>query len=143
MSLKHVKARHAALKKDHEALDQDIADWRDWWSELSEMGKPHFGEMGGRLAKFRDRLAVHFADEEREGLLSLVMEGDRDVVLRIARLRDEHGELLAVLDGLIGRLRCAEPAFDCWGAARDEFEEFLDRLNLHEDAEDQLIEELL
>ena len=142
MSLKDIEMHNALRKKDHESLDQDIAEWREWWSELREIGRPHFGEMGDRLAYVREHLTAHVAQEENEGLLSVVVGADREVVLRIAKLRDEHGELLADLDRIIVRLQCCEPPFDCWGMARAEFEDFLDRLNTHEEAEDALFQEL-
>ncbi len=142
MSLKDIEDRESVIKKDHESLEKEIAEWREWWGELSELGSPHFGEMGDRLAHFRDHLAAHFEREENQEFLSLVMDADRDVVLQVAELRDEHGELLTALDELIARLHCCDPVLDCWGRAREEFEDFIDRLNTHEEAEEAMLEKL-
>ncbi len=142
MNLKDIQARNSVIKKDHESLEKEIAEWREWWGELSELGSPHFGEMGDRVARFREHLAAHFEREEDEGFLSLVIDADRDAAPQIAKLRDEHAELLAALDDLIARLRRGDPVLDCWGRAREEFEDFIDRLNCHEEAEDALLEKL-
>ena len=132
----------ATLKREHSDLDDEIGEWREWWGQLSQLGDPHFGEMGNRLAQFREHLAAHFAHEESQGCLSLVMELPDDLVRRTAELRDEHPKLLSELDALIARLKQREPEFDCWGNAREEFEDYLDRLNSHEEAEDTLLDQL-
>ncbi len=142
MSLNEIQAHDSVIKKDHESLEREIAEWRAWWGELSEIGNPHFGEMGDRLARFREHLAAHFKHEEDEGFLSLVMEADRDLILQIAELRDEHGKLLAALDELIGRLHSCDPVLGCWGKARELFEDFIDQLNTHEESEEALLEKL-
>lgn len=132
----------AALKREHASLDDEIFEWRQWWGQLSELGEPHFGEMGDRLAQFREHLAAHFEHEERHGCLSLVLELPDDLVQQTADLRDEHPRLLSELDELITRLRKCDPELDCWGKARDEFEAFLDQLNTHEDSEDAMLDQL-
>ncbi len=94
------------LKDQHAALDREISDWRTWWKELSELGQPNFGEMGDRLAQLRENLVAHFAIEESHGSPS-----------RATRLREEHPELIAELEGLIARLHSCEGGFECWGGA--------------------------
>ncbi|MCA9073387.1 MAG: hemerythrin domain-containing protein [Planctomycetaceae bacterium] len=132
----------AALKREHSSLDDEIAEWREWWGQLRDLGDPHFGEMGDRLAQFREHLAAHFAHEESQGCLSLVMELPDNLVKRIAELRDEHPKLLGELDQLISQLQQCDPQLDCWGKAREEFEGFLDQLNTHEEAEDAFLDQL-
>jgi len=126
------------LKDEHASLEHEIADWRTWWDELSQMGQPHFGEMAARLERFRDHLAAHFVHEEQIGLLPAVSQLPKETVDTVARLQDEHRPMLAKLNQLIVRLRACGPEIGCWGQARQEFEEFLDQLHQHEEAESRL-----
>jgi len=122
----------------HGSLDAEIAEWRQWWGELAEMGDPHFGEMGSRLAQFREHLASHFADEENGIFLTLVNAADSQTVKEVARLQDEHATFLQDLNLLVERLQACHTDLVCWGDARAEFEDFLDRLKSHEEAEEEL-----
>jgi len=142
MSQQNTQADAARLKSEHASLDREIADWRTWWRELNEMGQPHFGEMGDRLAHFRAHLAAHFAHEESQRGLSLVAELPPESVKRLAQLRDEHGSLMEELDRLIMRLQGCEPEVECWGGAHQEFEAFLGRLDAHENAEEAVLSRL-
>ena len=132
----------AALKREHSALDDEIFKWRQWWEQLNEMGQPHFGEMGDRLAHFREHLSSHFEHEERQGCMSLMKHLPEKGADQAEALRKEHPQLLGELDHLISQLQQCEPAFTCWGSAREEFETFLDQLNSHEESEDALLEQL-
>ena len=125
----------ATIKSEHASLNREIADWRGWWEELKELGQPHFGEMGGRLAQFRAHLITHINHEE-----SLLGEAPAEVAKALPRLQEAHAGLLSELDRLIERLRACEPDFNCWGAARSEFEQFLDHLQAHEADEERLLE---
>lgn len=136
MSRQGTQPEVARLKAEHSSLEREIADWRKWWAELREMGQPHFGEMGARLAQFRTHLAAHFAHEESQKALALVEELPPETVARLAELRDEHSGLLEEIDGLVERLQACQPQFDCWGDARREFDAFLTRLGAHETAEE-------
>lgn len=136
MSRQRTQAEVASLKAEHSSLEREIADWRTWWAELKELGQPHFGEMGNRLAQFREHLAAHFAHEESQKDLGLVEDLPPEAVQRLAELRDEHEGLLEELDQLVQRLRSCEPQFTCWSEARKEFDAFLTRLDDHENAEE-------
>lgn len=121
------------LAQEHSALEREVAAWRDWWRELSEMGQPHFGEMGDRLARFREHLSKHFQHEEFRGPLA-GRTGEA-----VAGIWREHAQLIATLDQLIDRLHQCGPDVGCWGGARTEFEALLDRLHAHEEREADLI----
>lgn len=136
MTRQNTQAEVASLKTEHASLEREIADWRQWWAELKEIGQPHFGEMGNRIAQFREHLAAHFAHEESQKGLSLVKDLPPETVQRLAELRDEHAGLLEELDSLIERLQSCEPQFHCWSDARKEFDSFLTRLDSHENAEE-------
>ena len=91
--------------------------------------------MGGRLAQFRAHLVTHVNHEE-----SLLSEAPAEVKKALPRRRETHAALIAELDRLIERLRACEPDFECWGAARLDFEQFLDQLQMHEADEERLLE---
>jgi chromosome segregation ATPase len=136
MNRQDTRAEVASLKTEHSSLEREIADWRQWWAELKELGRPQFGEMGDRLAQFREHLASHFAHEESQKALNLVENLPPETVRQLAKLRDEHGGLLEELDRLIERLQACKPQFDCWSDARKQFDAFLTRLDTHESAEE-------
>jgi uncharacterized coiled-coil DUF342 family protein len=136
MSRQQTRSKIDSLKSEHSSLEREIRDWRKWWAELKEIGKPNFGEMGLRLAQFREHLAAHFAHEESQKGLSLVENLRDETVEQLAGLRDEHASLLEELDRLIEQLQAREPKFSCWGDARKEFDAFLTRLDAHENAEE-------
>jgi len=142
MSTSKVKSESAVLRKEHASLDHEIADWRTWWRELSELGKPQFGEMGDRLTHLREHLAAHFAHEESQPGLDLSLNLPPNDVQRMAALRDEHKKLLSELDHIINRLCGCSAEYDCWGKAREDFETFLNRLNAHEEAEEAVLNSL-
>jgi hypothetical protein len=123
----------ATLEQEHQAIEQEVAAWRRWWDELSQMGQPHFGEMGDRLARFRERLSAHFQSEEFRGPLA-GRPGPE-----VAALWREHAQMLAELDLLVARLHRCGPDVGCWGSARHDFESLLDRLHAHEQRETELI----
>lgn len=131
-----------ALRNEHASLNREIEDWRAWWKELSDFGQPHFGEMGDRLALFRDHLRRHFEHEESVESMTMVRQLPSREVGLAADLRDEHATLLGELEQIIDALRACEPEFDCWGQARQAFETFLDRLHAHEEAEERIRERL-
>ncbi len=142
MSIPMTNIEAAALRNEHTSLNAEVDEWKQWWGELNEMGDPHLGEMGDRLSQFRDHLAAHFAHEENQGWLSMTMEFPAELVEHVAELRDEHSHLLQDLDSLILQLQQCEPGIDCWGEARQRFEDLLDRLNAHENSEDALWDRL-
>ena len=125
--------RQNELQQEHDSLQQEIGEWRRWWNELSQMGEPHFGEMGTRLARFRDHLSQHFQHEEFRGPLAGRTDPEAASVWR------EHAQLLGELDQLIARLQKCGSDVGCWGGARRDFEGLLDRLHAHEEHEDRIV----
>ncbi|MFV0446322.1 MAG: hypothetical protein ACK5Q5_22340 [Planctomycetaceae bacterium] len=114
-------------------LEEEIASWRNWWSELSQIGQPHFGEMGDRLALFRRHLSAHFQHQEFHGPLAGHSDDD------VAALWRDHALLLAELDVLVDRLHRCGPDVGCWGTAGKDVERLLEWLHQHEVRESQLV----
>lgn len=135
--MRPVTTPNKVLEQEHCELEREVADWREWWRELSELGQPCFGEMSDRLQHFRSRLSAHFQHEKLRGPLA-GQPGEP-----VAAIWRDHAQLLRDLDQLIARLQDCGPDACCWGGARREFEEFLDRLHAHELHEARLIGELV
>ena len=128
--------------REHDVLDREIGEWRVWWNELAQLGQPRLGEMRDRLAHFRDHLAAHFRTEE-VGILPTLTGLDSAVREHLELLFDEHEQMLQATDALIEKLSGDNPEIDCWGKARDEFEEILNGVLCHEILEAEFIEEHL
>ncbi|QDV20556.1 hypothetical protein Pan153_52320 [Gimesia panareensis] len=132
-----------SLKDEHTRLDREIAGWREWWAQLCEIGSPHFGEMGDRITQLRDHLSSHFHHEENEADLPLVRQLSKDKVYHVAELKDEHNQLMAELQNIIDRLQGQGPEYKYWGEAKQDLDTFLERLDHHEMAEEEILDELL
>lgn len=128
------------LLEDHLVLRRRIAEMRQWWAELDELGLPKFGEMGTRLEELRDLLAEHFADEERDGYLAAALAAAPRFSRKAEELREQHGQFLEDLNNFINRLKASECGFTCWHEARDEFEAFIQRLGEHDRAENEIVQ---
>jgi iron-sulfur cluster repair protein YtfE (RIC family) len=130
------------LEQEHQALQQEVDEWRKWWQELQEFGQPRFGEMGERLAHFQAHMQSHFRHEETSGPLAESANMSPTVQPRIRKLRNEHGQLLSELAAIIAGLSECGTAFANWGDARQGFEAFLNHLQRHDLEEHELFEEL-
>lgn len=116
-----------------------INQWRDWWCEVKEMGQPDFGEMSRRISKIRDELEKHFQHEENSAEIRELAAIVPNVQDQMSVLKQEHAELLMDLNVLLKELEECEEQHLCWGAARDAFEAFLNKLEQHEQRENQLL----
>lgn len=130
------------LDQEHQALQQEVDEWREWWRELQEFGQPRFGEMGERLAHFQAHMQSHFRHEETSGPLVESANLPLAVQQRIRLLRNEHGQLLSELAAIIARLSECGTAVANWSDARQEFEAFLNHLQKHDLKEHELFEEI-
>lgn len=128
------------LEQEHQALQQEAEEWRQWWRELQDYGQPRFGEMGERIAHFQAHLQSHFQHEETSGPLAEGARVPPALRLHIRKLRIEHGQLLSELAAVIAGLNECGTAFANWGDARQKFEAFLDHLQRHDQEEHALFE---
>lgn len=125
--------------EQHE-LHHKVDEWREWWSELSELGEPRFGEMHDRLQLIRNRLKDHFQHEEEAGFIHENSALKAKYQKQLKQLRSDHQQLLSDLDRMCDRLKTAEPELMTWGDAKSDFEQFLIDLDHHEQIENQLME---
>jgi iron-sulfur cluster repair protein YtfE (RIC family) len=131
------------FEQAHAELEHRIDEWRAWWRELRELGTPRFNEMGTRLRSFREQLKRHMVHEETCAFLRDAAHGDPRQRHSADHLWQQHHQLLERLDELIKRLEACEPSYDCWGAARQDFECWLNDLHDHERLEIQWMRTLL
>lgn len=128
------------LQQEWAAIHREITEWRCWWTEVREMGIPHFGEMALRIGQIREQLKQHFQHEEQTNpFVSLTDPCDQATA---RSLLQEHQTLLEDLDAFIKQLEECGCDEMCWGDARLAFEQFLSRLSAHEDQEHRLISAL-
>jgi hypothetical protein len=95
MSEKHIRELLQKLSNEHDVLRKQIADLRQFWSEVSELGqRPKYEEMGYRVQQLRDALAAHFSSEEEGGYLAPVLEVIPRLSPSATQLELEHMQFL-------------------------------------------------
>lgn len=124
--------RVVQILSDHRDLLECICCIRDWTRAVSEWGVPRFGELGSRLAPFRDSLARHFADEESGKYSPMASERDAQALHAFC---EKHQQLLERLDKLIEALRAPEPEYHSWQTAVDQIESLFNDICDHEQQE--------
>ena len=128
------------LLAEHRELMRKVAELRQWWEQLDELGSPRFGEMGDRLSELREVLATHFADEEEGGYLASALAVAPQFSERAAQLQKQHAEFLQTLERIIADLKAPEPRCQGWNEARLRVEKFLAQLRQHEAAENAIVQ---
>lgn len=132
------------MSDEHTDIHHQIADLRQFWNEVNQMGHgPKYEEMGDRVREFRENLAKHMAREEQGGYLADAVDNAPQLADSARKLGAEHAEFLKTLDNFIGRLNTCESAYQCWDEVRTEFERFIQRLDQHESAEMSLLKQAI
>jgi len=129
------------LLDEHEQILSHIKELNEWWMELYEKGLPKFGEMGAHVEGFRDLLAKHFEDEEREGYFKQVLDESPGFCIMVPDFKKKHTAILGRIDDFVSRLKQAEPPFKNWNEALQEFKIILSDLREHEDQEVKQVQE--
>ncbi|HCO21858.1 hemerythrin domain-containing protein [Gimesia maris] len=136
---KNTKPEILSLQEEHAALNREIQEIQEWWFQLHELGKPHFGEMADRISALRDLLAAHFCHEENTFDLPMVLQLSTDKVYQVADLQDEHEQFLNDLRDIVDRLKKESTEYQYWGDAQNDLEAFIDRLSAHEAAGEAIL----
>ena len=129
------------LLDEHEKIISHIRELKDWWDQLNEKGLPKFEEMGTRVKGFRDLLAKHFVDEEREGYFKPVFDEAPGFCIMVPDFKKTHAEILCRMDDFITQLKETEHPFQSWGEALQKLEEILADLRKHEDQEIKMVQQ--
>ena len=127
----------ARWRQEHDELDQVTGELRQWTYEVGQVGIPHFGEAGDKLAKVRQRLVEHFKREEEIGQQLLDdCKNSAEAISTCRSASQDHEHLLGRITDLIVRLQQPEAPFESWQQAVREVELFLDALEQHEEHEE-------
>ena len=122
----------------HNMLRSEIDQLNVWLKEADEYGRPQFGQLGDRVQAIRNVVADHFALEDEGGYMSGPLQAAPELADRAEELHDDHARLLAEFDALAAELQECPCRYDCWSAARHDFQRVLDHLELHEHRENEL-----
>jgi hypothetical protein len=136
-----VTASSDRLVELHHLLRTEIDQLQLWLKESDEYGRPQFGQMGDRVQSLRDVVAEHFALEDDGGYMAGPLSVAPELAERAAALHADHPRLLAEFAALADALRECPCRYDCWSAARRDFQQLLERLELHEHRENELWQE--
>lgn len=131
------------LLNDHHVLMEYICGVREWISDVAEWGRPRFGELGTRLATFRETLARHFADEESQECELMEEHRSRPVSESSHDWRHNHHDFLTQLDTIIERLKAMDPEFTTWQEAGRQVESLITEICEHEEQEIQFLQSSL
>lgn len=128
------------MLEEHRELMQQIHELRQHWAEVDEKGGPQEDVLGQRLREFRNHLAEHFEDEERDGYLAAALA----VAPRFSREADElcaqHRYFLDQLDRVLAQIMSAASGGESWQACRRLFDEVVTELRRHEGAENAIVQ---
>jgi hypothetical protein len=127
------------LLKDHSQLLVQLEDVRRWIEGVSEWGMPRFGELGMQLERFREALAIQFADEEAVEN-SAAQTTMPDAASGLRNIAEQHNQLLERLGTLIDCLRAREPGYCSWQAAVQEVDDLMREIHDHERSEMSLMQ---
>lgn len=129
------------LLSQHHDLHARILALRAAFAPVDVPGPTVPGEVRELLRALRERLAEHFAQEERGGFLE-------DSIARLPRLAAaargvlaEHPRLLVELDALLESLPIRDIPAEQWRAARRRFTEFAEHLLAHERNEHAVVQQ--
>jgi uncharacterized protein (UPF0335 family) len=106
---------------------------------LLEDRKPPDFEPASLIEEFEDLLLIHFAAEEAEEFFGSLVTEEPRLLDRVARLQDEHAELAAAVDELLESCHSEAPRTQL----AERIQRFLERLDAHECAENELMQELI
>ena len=127
------------LLAEHQELMQKIADVRQFWHEVDELGQgPKCEELAERIAGIHEHLRLHFAAEERDGYLGPAVTKAPRYADEATALKAEHGALLQSLESLSDELKAGDT--EHWDSACQHLEEFVKALEHHEHRENGIVQ---
>lgn len=129
----HMRAEHRRL---HECVEQIEQQWRE-----QKAGPADFApRLASSLESLGGELARHFEEEENGGCLEEAVSRQPSLSQETRRLEHEHGEMLGLVRGLVGRLRTL-PRGDSIERIETDYHHFVETLQDHEAAEDRILAE--
>jgi hemerythrin-like domain-containing protein len=135
-----------AIERDHVSIREAVRQLRDEIARLRAAPglAPSPGKLGGMLGMFRVHLARHFALEEQGRLLgNVAVARDAGMQHTVEDLIADHRGFERTVGRLLDAARRAESGdADLTGMFATSLEGFLDDLDRHEHAENDLVGEL-
>jgi iron-sulfur cluster repair protein YtfE (RIC family) len=101
--------------------------------------QPSFAGMQRALARLREELEQHFAQEESGGCLDEAVSRCPRLAGEATRIEAEHPQILAEIDRLIAQTQTLPPTHPNQLAAQREFDRLCEQLREHERAENTLL----
>jgi hypothetical protein len=120
---------HALLRQMRQAIARGV--------EPDE--RPSFDEVARVLARLRQELVHHFAEEEDGGCLDEAVSRCPRLAGEAKRIESEHPQILAEIDRLAAQARELPPTYIHQLAIQREFDRLCQELCAHEKAENTLI----
>lgn len=120
---------HSLLREMRAAIAQSIIPDQD----------PSFAELVQIFARLRDELGHHFAQEEGGGCLDEAVSLCPRLAPEAKRIEGEHPTLLAEVARLLNEAQTAPPTHQNQMAIGQAFDQFCQRLRVHEKAENAIL----
>lgn len=126
------------LHSKHRMLNERIQKISQLWKASSQRVD---GDLVDQLRSLRDELGNHFHEEEIGGCLDEAVARKPTLGKEFDRLQLEHPRLLQDIDRLIDSMEEGRLSDNQKRVITTEFSRFIDRLQRHEMAEEQILEE--
>jgi len=127
-----------AVRASHDELDHSIIELREVCTVLRTGGSPDT-ELPPLLERFSEELLLHLAEEELEETFGSLLTDQPRVLYRVERLQKEHVDMTDTVTRLVELCRSESAGIDL--AVR--IDQLLDKLAVHEHAENTLMQELV
>ena len=131
----HLRAEHHRL---HEVIQRINQDWPV--NDATEQSPDEFAQTAEEIVQLREELAHHFRKEEEGGCLEEAVCRCPSLGHDADRIEAEHEPFLVELDEIISCLQAARESTAQAAELRHKFEAFAQKLHVHEEAENQLLE---
>ena len=117
------------------AILEEVDELSRWCRAVIEEDGSRYAELAHRLQSLRELMLDRFDAAERSGDVAKLTTIEPRLIPDIARLRDQHRDLLECLDRLIQDLLQGESSFRGWAEVCDRFDSFASDCRQHERAE--------
>lgn len=136
-SITHRRFSHSTNRSSD--VSSAVAELQQWIVEVSELGMPHFGELGQRLMCYRETLEKQFSEEECSPQFSGGSKQFSECSQELSMLCQQHAQFLDELDNMVVKLHQEPPPYDSWQDAVRQFQELQTEIERHTGREQQLV----
>ncbi|HXY37600.1 MAG TPA: hypothetical protein VEI07_25475 [Planctomycetaceae bacterium] len=133
------EGRNAFSEIEHVVLEE-VSEFSKWCHGVVEDDGSKYSEFAHRLQSLRELMLDRFDAAEHASDLAKITTLEPRLIPDVARLRQQHLDLLERLDLLIHDLLQGEQSFRGWGEVCDRFDSFASDCRKHEQAEVDLVQ---